>query len=144
MPASDSPALRNLGRGLAVPLGSVLFAFVVGGLLVAVTGADPFGAYQSLVCGGFGAFCTGNENPALQVSNTIVYLTPLITAGIAVALPFRAGLFNIGAEGQLLAGSVACTMIGIKFGDWPTAIVLPMALIGGMVAGAFGPASPAS
>ena len=61
----------------------------------------------------------------------------MITAGIAVALPFRAGLFNIGAEGQLLAGSVACTMIGIKFGDWPTAIVLPMALIGGMVAGAF-------
>jgi ABC-type uncharacterized transport system permease subunit len=127
--------LRDLGRGLAVPLGSVIFAFVVGGLLVAVTGANPFAAYQGLVCGGLGAFCSGGENPALQISNTIVYLTPLISTGIAVALPFRAGLFNIGAEGQLLAGSVAATTIGIKFGDLPAPILLPMVLIGGMVAG---------
>jgi simple sugar transport system permease protein len=113
----------------------VVFAFVVGGLLVAVTGANPFAAYQGLLCGGLGALCSGGEIPALQISNTIVYLTPLITAGIAVALPFRAGLFNIGAEGQLLAGSVAATVIGIKFGDLPAPILLPMVLIGGMVAG---------
>jgi ABC-type uncharacterized transport system permease subunit len=87
------------------------------------------------LCGGLGALCSGGETPALQVSNTIVYLTPLITAGIAVALPFRAGLFNIGAEGQLLAGSVAATVIGIKFGDLPAPILLPMVLIGGMLAG---------
>ena len=119
-----------------MPLGSVVFAFVVGGLIVAVTGGNPFNAYAGLICGGFGIGCTQGENPALQISNTIVFLTPLITTGVAVALPFRAGLFNIGAEGQLLAGSIACTAIGIKFSGLPTPILLPMVLVGGMVAGA--------
>src|SRR5207237_1903788 len=72
----------------------------------------------------------------LQISNSIVFVIPRITAGISVALPFRAGLFNIGAEGQLLAGSIACTAIGIKFSSLPSPILLPMVLIGGMVAGA--------
>ncbi len=51
-----------------------------------------------------------------------VFFTPLIMTGVAVALPFRAGLFNIGAEGQLLAGSVACTVIGVKFSSLPAPI----------------------
>src|SRR5229473_1056698 len=120
---------------MAVPFGSVVFAFVVGGLFVAITGGNPFAAYQGLICGGFGVFCQF-ENPALQISTTIVFLTPLIMTGGAVALPFRAGLFNIGAEGQLLAGSVACTAIGIKFSSLPAPILLPMVLIGGTLAGA--------
>jgi ABC-type uncharacterized transport system permease subunit len=56
--------------------------------------------------------------------------------GVAVALPFRAGLFNLGAEGQLLAGSVACTVIGVKFNSLPAPILLPMVLVGGTLAGA--------
>jgi len=115
-------AVRRLAGGLTFPVGSVVFAFIIGGLIVAATGANPLAAYQGLVCGGLGIACGGGENPALQISNTIVFLIPLITAGIAVALPFRAGLFNIGAEGQLLAGSVACTAIGIKFSGLPTPI----------------------
>jgi simple sugar transport system permease protein len=127
-----------MAGGFAVPLGSVVFAFVVGGLIVAVTGGNPFAAYQGLLCGGFGIACstTTGENPALQISTTIVFFTPLLMTGIAVALPFRAGLFNIGAEGQLLAGSVACTIIGIKFSSLPAPILLPMVLIGGTLAGA--------
>src|SRR5713101_138466 len=119
---------------MAVPFGSVVFAFVVGGLFVAITGGNPFAAYQGLICGGFGVFCQF-ENPALQISTTIVFLTPLIMTGVAVALPFRAGLFNIGAEGQLLAGSIACTAVGIKFSSLPAPILLPMVLISGMIAG---------
>jgi ABC-type uncharacterized transport system permease subunit len=128
--------VRRVASGLAMPLGSVVFAFVVGGLIVTATGGNPFSAYAGLICGGFGIGCTQGENPALQISNTIVFLTPLISTGVAVALPFRAGLFNIGAEGQLLAGSIACAAIGIKFSTLPTPILLPMVLIGGMVAGA--------
>jgi ABC-type uncharacterized transport system permease subunit len=119
-----------------MPAGSVTFAFVVGGLIVAATGGNPFTAYQGLVCGGFGLICSGGENPALQVSNTIVFLTPLLMTGVAVALPFRAGLFNIGAEGQLLVGSVACVVIGTQLSTWPAWILLPMVLLGGTVAGA--------
>ena len=132
MPAS----VRRLGAGLGMPVGSVLFAFFIGALICAVTGANPIAAYAGLICGGLGIGCTQGENPALQISNTIVFFIPLVTTGVAVALPFRAGLFNIGAEGQLLAGSVACCAIGIKFADLPAPILLPMVLVGGMAAGA--------
>ncbi|MHB8589014.1 MAG: ABC transporter permease [Candidatus Dormibacteraceae bacterium] len=82
-----------------------------------------------------GISCSQGENPALQISNTIVFMTPLVMTGVAVALPFRANLFNIGAEGQLLAGAMACTAIGIKFASWPAPILLPAVLLGGMLAG---------
>jgi len=129
-------ALRRVAGGFAVPLGSVIFAFIVGALLVAVTGGDPFQAYSGLLCGGLGIACANGENSALQISTTIVYFTPLIMAGVAVALPFRAGLFNIGAEGQFLAGAVACTFIGVKFNNLPAPILLPLVLLGGILAGA--------
>ena len=119
-----------------MPLGSVVLAFAIGAVIVVVTGGNPVAAYSGLLCGGFGIGCTQGENPALQISNTIVFLIPLISTGVAVALPFRAGLFNIGAEGQLLAGSIACTAIGIKLGHLPSPVLLPLVLIGGMAAGA--------
>jgi simple sugar transport system permease protein len=119
-----------------MPLGSVLFAFVLGAVICLVTGADPIAAYSGLLCGGVGIGCTQGENSALQISNTIVFFIPLVMTGIAVALPFRAGLFNIGAEGQLIAGALACTAIGIQFKNLPGAILLPLVLIGGMAAGA--------
>jgi simple sugar transport system permease protein len=129
--------VRRVAGGFAVPLGSVLFAFLVGGLIVAATGGNPLAAYQGLLCGGLGIACANGENSALQISTTIVFFTPLLMTGVAVALPFRAGLFNIGAEGQLLAGSVACTVIGVKFSSLPAPILLPMVLLGGTLAGAF-------
>ncbi len=119
-----------------MPIGSVIFAFVLGALIVTATGDNPLTAYAGLLCGGLGIGCTQGENPALQISNTILFAIPLITTGVAVALPFRAGLFNIGAEGQLLAGSIACAAIGIKFNTLPTIVLLPMVLVGGMLAGA--------
>src|SRR5260370_22403546 len=126
LPSGPTTIARRVVGGLAMPLGSVVFAFVVGGLIVAVTGGNPFSAYAGLICGGFGIGCTQGENPALQISNTIVFLTPLIATGVAVALPFRAWLFNIGAEGQLLASSMARTATGIKFLTLPTPALLPM------------------
>src|SRR5216683_8454399 len=137
-PRSPSMAVfvRRLVSGLAMPLGSVLLAFVIGAVIVAATGGNPFSAYAALVCGGFGIGCTQGENPALQISNTIVFMIPLITAGVGVALPFRAGLFNIGAEGQLIAGAVASTALGIQFASLPGVILLPLVLLGGMAAGA--------
>ena len=119
-----------------MPVGSVLFAFAGGALLLLITGSNPLEAYSGLICGGVGISCSQGENPALQVANTIVFMIPLITTGVAVALPFRAGLFNIGAEGQLIAGAIACTAIGVKFSTLPGLILLPMVLVGGMVAGA--------
>ena len=127
---------RRAGRALGIPLGSVGLAFLAGAVIVAVTGGNPFLAYQALICGGLGLFCFGGEQPALQVSNTIVFLTPLIMTGIAVALPFRAGMFNIGAEGQLIMGAVAATTIGIHLGGLPAFVLLPVVLITGALTGA--------
>ena len=118
-----------------MPAGSVLFAFVIGALIVAVTGANPLAAYQGLICGGVGLLCSGGENAVLQISNTIVFVIPLMMAGVAVALPFRAGLFNIGAEGQFLAGAAAGTAVGIHFSSWPAPVLLPLVLLAGILAG---------
>ncbi len=128
--------LRRTGRALAVPVGSVLLAFAAGAVIVAVTGGDPLKAYQALVCGGFGLFCFGGEPAALQLSNTLVNLTPLMMAGIAVALPFRAGMFNIGAEGQLIMGAIAATTVGIHLAGWPAFVLLPLVLLFGALGGA--------
>jgi ABC-type uncharacterized transport system permease subunit len=131
-----SNPVRRAARALGVPLGSVLLAFAAGAVIVIVTSGNPVLAYQALICGGFGLFCFGGEQPALQVSNTLVFLTPLIMTGIAVALPFRAGLFNIGAEGQLVMGAIAATTVGIHLGGWPAFALLPLVLIAGAIAGA--------
>src|SRR5205823_9908553 len=128
--------LRRAGRALGVPLLSVLIAFVAGAIIVAVTGGNPLQAYQALICGGFGLFCFGGEPGALQLGNTLVFVTPLIMAGIAVALPFRAGMFNIGAEGQFVMGAILATVIGIHVGGLPGIVLVPLVLVGGMVAGA--------
>lgn len=130
-------AVRRAGRALALPFGSVLLAFVLGGLIVWVTGGNPLLAFQALICGGFGAFCFGGEPGPLQLSNTLVFVTPLIMAGIAVALPFRAGMFNIGAEGQYVMGAILATVVGIHLGSLPAILLVPLVLIAGMVAGAF-------
>ena len=129
-------SLRRAGRALALPVGSVLLAFVVGGIIVAITGGNPFLAYQALICGGFGLFCYGGEPSVLQLSNTLVFVTPLIMAGIAVALPFRAGMFNIGAEGQLIMGAIGAAFVGIHLGGLPGFVLVPLVLIAGMIGGA--------
>src|SRR5205823_2974404 len=128
--------LRRAGRALGVPLLSVLIAFVAGAIIVAVTGGNPLQAYQALICGGFGLFCFGGEPSILQLSNTLVFVTPLIMAGIAVALPFRAGMFNIGAEGQLIMGAIAAATVGIHLAGWPAFLLLPLVLLCGALGGA--------
>ena len=134
--AARAGRLGQAIRALAVPLGSVLFAFVVGGVIVAVTKGNPFLAYQDLLCGGTGLLCSGGENPAYQISTTLVFMTPLILTGLAVAIGFRAGLFNIGAEGQFVMGAIATTVVGIKLASWPAWILLPLVLVAGTMAGA--------
>lgn len=128
--------LRTLGRAIGTPAGSIVFAFVVGALIVLATGGNPLLAYQALICGGFGLFCFGGENSALQISNTIVDLTPLILTGLAVAISFRAGLFNIGAEGQYIMGVIAAVVLGVNLSKWPAFLLLPTVLIAGTLAGA--------
>ena len=128
--------LRRVGRALALPAGSVVLAFLIGTVLIAVAGGDPLMSYEAMACGGFGLFCFGGETSALQISNTIEFVTPLLLAGLAVAVAFRAGLFNIGVQGQLILGAIFATVAGTRLASLPGILLIPLVLLAGMVGGA--------
>jgi ABC-type uncharacterized transport system permease subunit len=136
VPPAVAKRVATALRALGSPLGSVALAVVVGAVVVAVTGGDPVLAYQDLVCGSVGLFCSAQVYPSLQISETLVYTIPLILTGLSVALAFKAGLFNIGAEGQLIVGAIATTVVGIKLASLPGVLLLPLVLVAGMAAGA--------
>ena len=104
-------------------------------------------AYGALLSGAVGnpshiasAFASGSPKAIAQsfypLSETIVAASPLVFTGLAVALGFRAGLFNIGGEGQVIAGGLAAGYVGFSVHGLPGFIELPLALIAGFVAGA--------
>jgi simple sugar transport system permease protein len=133
-------------NALLVPLLAVLTALIVGAIIIAVTdidalrmwgskpgeaAGDTFGtigdAYLALFQGAFMGVKAWSE--------TLVAAAPLILTGLSVAIGFRAGLFNIGAEGQMLMGGLLATIVGFYF-HLPAVIHLPFALLGGIVGGA--------
>jgi simple sugar transport system permease protein len=95
-------------RELIFPLIAVLVAFVIGGIVVLIIGDNPITVYRLLI-GSALSYPDG-------IGYTLFYATPLIFTGLAVAVAFRCGLLNIGAEGQLYVAAFATAWVGIKFG----------------------------
>src|SRR5215210_4377000 len=138
----------KLLRELLFPVIAVLVAFVVGGVIVWVIGDNPFEVYGLLL----GSALTWPDG----IGYTLFYATPLIFTGLAVAVAFRCGLLNIGAEGQLYVAAFATAWVGIKFGgvigkavideklvdqDWswanlPAGLLIPLCIIAAIAAGA--------
>ena len=126
-------------RKLLVPVLAVFTALVVGGIVIKISGGDPLLAYQGLWEGAFGS--------PKAISETFVWATPYIFAGLAVALGFKGGLFNIGAEGQLALGAVAAAWIGyglpkVLNTNIPAIIHVPLAVGAGILAGGLWGAIP--
>jgi len=119
--------LSRLGQALVIPVLALVAALILGAAIMLLFGDDPRKAYQGLFAGAFGN--------ARGWSSTIRKMTPLLLTGLAVALPFRAGLFNIGASGQFLMGTIAAVAVGINFAGLPTVIHLPLAILAGIVGG---------
>lgn len=115
---------RALGR---VALFAVA-ALVLLSVLLVLTGHAPWPALSALVTGAFGS--------SYALSSTVVRAVPLALAGLAVAVAFRAGLLNIGAEGQLLIGACAATATGALLLGAPRMLALPLILAAGALAGA--------
>ncbi|MDO8963318.1 MAG: ABC transporter permease [Coriobacteriia bacterium] len=113
---------------IGTPLLSVLLAMITGSFIVLLSGHDPVAAFAALWDGAFGT--------PYQIGETIMRATPLIFTGLAVAYGFRAGLFNIGAEGQLYMGGLAAAWLGIALGGLPWYVSVPAMLAGGALAGA--------
>lgn len=154
-PPSDMIEVRQslwsrLVRDLAVPLGAIGLALLIGGVLMAIAvpscqGSSicswplptkvliPINAYWELLVGAFGSLYDTQE--------TLTYSVPFMFAAFAVAFAFRGGLFNIGAEGQLYAGAIASTFLGYTL-NWPGWILLPFCVVVAILAGATWAAIP--
>ncbi len=113
---------------LATPFVSVAIAVLVGSLLVVASGRDPVAAFAALFQGAFGS--------QRAIGETLLRSTPLMFTGLALAWGFRAGLFNIGAEGQLFLGGLAAAYVGIQVGSLPWAIAVPVILLAAALSGA--------
>lgn len=113
-----------------VPVVSVLLGLLLGAIVMLIGSYNPILAYSSLFSKVFGSL--------YSVGETIRQITPLIFTGLSVAFAFRTGLFNIGAEGQFIMGTLGATYIGISF-QLPWFIHIPLAVIvGGLMGGLWG------
>ena len=121
----------------AVPLVVTVLSVLVGAAIIVfselLVPGHPFDlglplvAYSALLSGALG-------NPDAIVS-TLVYSTPLVFGGLAVGFGFKAGLFNIGAQGQFLVGALGAVMAGVALADAPAPIAIPLAALAGIIAG---------
>lgn len=110
--AAQSSILQRIVRPLVIPLLSILTAFLIGALVIIFTADNPLIGLQKVLDGYWGII----DGAILRSNgrlNTLVAMTPLILTGLAVALPFRAGMFNIGAEGQFVIGALCGTLVGV-------------------------------
>src|SRR5690348_15003519 len=124
-----------LGRAWIVAGAAIVSGLTVlaGGL--ALAGYDPVAALTALWSGAFGSWYA-------FTSATLVRAVPLILIGLGIALAFRAGTFNIGAEGQFYAGAIAATWLGLHAGGLPPALAIPVVWCGALLAGGLWVAIP--
>ena len=121
--------LSRVSESVAIAAGAVALTAGSGAVLLLLGGYSPVDAAAAMLSGAFGSWNT-------FVSITLVRSVPLILTGLAVALAFRAGVWNIGAEGQLYAGATAAVFVGLRFSGLPTLILLPFILGAAATAGA--------
>ncbi len=139
LPARVRGQLRNLWRVTALPAISIVLGLLVGALVIIVSQIVvpdrpfdpmlPVHAYTKLFTGAFGSF--------EGVVRTLVAAAPLVLGGLSVGLGFKAGLFNIGAQGQFLVGALAAVAVGVTVRTQDPLIAVPLAVLAGILAGAF-------
>lgn len=123
------------GFVVALPVAAVVVTFVLTAGFVIAAGANPVDAYRH--------FLITPLQSEFSLLEVLVSMTPILLAGLAVAFAFRAGYWNIGAEGQLLCGAIAAAWLGQVVEGWPRALVIPWMLALGALAGAVWALTPA-
>src|SRR6266849_8531157 len=127
---------RKFGTAFGPSVTSVILAFIAGAIVILITWPDKaVGPFQNII-NAYGALVTGSYGSLANISDTLVSVSPLIFASISVAIVFRAGLFNIGAAGQLAVGAMAADMVGLTFTSWLSWILVPAMLLASILAGA--------
>ena len=140
----------SLRDALRVPALAVLTGLIIGGIVIVLSGENVLTAYGALFVGSFGdpvrfftgfqqLFSTGETTGLLRaiypITESLITATPYIFAGLSVALGFRCGLFNIGAEGQFFIGALCTAYVGYAITGLPAIIHLPLALLAGAAGG---------
>jgi general nucleoside transport system permease protein len=137
------------GTSVIVTILAFVAAMVIGGLIIAFSDegvretlgyftaqpTDFFSEAWSVVSAAYIALFRGSLGGRSQISETLVSSAPLILTGLAVAVPLRAALFNIGAEGQMIAGGVVAGLVGFGITGLPLIVHLPLAALAGILAG---------
>ncbi len=128
-PTAPAPGLLRRLTPALVPFLALFTALLIGAIIIWASGADPIAAYSALFAGALGS--------PTAIANTFAKATPYMIAGLAVALGFRSGLFNIGAEGQMYAGALVGVVIGTNPATQtlPSFILLPLVILGGALGG---------
>ncbi|MBP8863490.1 MAG: ABC transporter permease [Anaerolineae bacterium] len=111
-----------------LPVFATLAALLVGALMLLALGANPLVAYAALVEGAFGSLNA--------IADTLVRATPLLFVGVGICIASRGGVTNIGGEGQFVVGALCAVLVGLSFPGGPALLVVPAALLAGMVGGA--------
>src|SRR3954454_15411539 len=127
------------GGGIIAPFITLILAFLIGGLVVLITGHDPIATYKAIFEGtGLNYFLPGADRDiaALALQQTLIQTTPLILTGLAVAFAFRCGLFNIGGQGQYIIGSILAVWVGSSFAGMPKVLHIVLCILVGMFGGA--------
>ncbi len=127
-------SLRDLSNTLMIPALAILTAILVGSVMILLAGRDPIAAYTGLVEGAW-------LEPRGLVQS-LLKTSPLILSGLAVGFAFKGGLFNIGAQGQLIIGSVAAAWAGYAFSGLPSWLHIILAMGAAAIAGALWGAIP--
>ena len=112
-----------------VPLINLALALIIAGIIIALIGENPLAALRLLVLGAVGY--------PEAIGYTLYYTTNFVFTGLAVAIAFHCGLFNIGGEGQAYLGGLGAGLVALALGHWPAPVVIPMAIAGAMAFGAF-------
>ncbi len=120
-------SLRRIGWQLGRQLLVIAIALVVGLAILQISGYAPIETYQIMATAAFGT--------SIGLANTLRWATPLILVGLSVALSFRAGLFNIGAQGQFYVGAFAAIIVGLGLKDGPPWLVVPFGFLAAGLAG---------
>ncbi len=114
-------------QNFLIPIFAVVLSFAVGAIFIVIVGQNPFEVYSVLFSQTLGT--------SYGIGQLLFKTTPLIFSGLSVALCFRAGLFNIGAEGQLQIGAFTTALVGMYTLGVPSYLEIPLLILAGMVGG---------
>lgn len=133
-PDALSYKILKVCAGLIVPFAAVIAALAVGAIMLVALGANPLSGYSAMISGAFGGWD--------ELADTALKSMPLLLVGVGICIAFRAGVINLGGEGQIIMGAILSTVVALAVPGLPRIILVPIVLLAGALGGAIWGAIP--